>query len=359
MKYAISLNTYAVWTLLLLSMIFSCVDSKGQGAAGGTTRALDSEGTLTLPNDLSPTEVFTTNSPFLLVKAAKGADYRALYSWEPGNKPKLIIGGRDLDVARLTDDVFASWYSQDDKEYVATLNAQQLISQPLLLPAGTPTGWGGCQGDIRILVCIGNRPGMSINDKDFDGMAFSAVLVIDLEQRKPSWFPVKNQTYFYFDPVKKLIYLSALDNPSLESPIGIFDLAGKLRANAQFWNIAHSPSGRFADSIQVDGSEFWAIYDAKSKAVLLTFNCSKPGCKTGDREEDHFRNPAFENEIIALQTGGAYGKGGTCDIYQVSPTKLMKRLPCSGLPVYDWSRDGREIITIEYEGGKFRRQLVN
>jgi hypothetical protein len=360
MKSPISLKNCVLSAALLAGMIFARVDSTPQGTANPAVHPPGSEATLILPKGLSPTEVFTTSSQSLVVKVASGAaNYRALYSWEPGNDPKLIIGGSDVDVVRLTDDVFASWYSQNDKEFIVTMNAQQLVSQPLLLPPGTPTGWYGCEGDVRTLVCIGNRPGMSVNDKDFDEMAFSAVLTVDLEQEETSWFPVEHGTYHHFDPAKKIIYLSNLDNPTINSPIGILDLAGKPRGKAQFWDTDRSPSGRFADSVQAEGSEGWEIYDAKSKAGLLAFNCSKPGCRVGDREESHFRSPVNDGEIVALQEGGAYGKGGTCDIYQVSPPRLLKRLPCGGLPVYDWSRDGREIITIEYETGRFCRQAVH
>jgi hypothetical protein len=31
----------------------------------------------------------------------------------------------------------------------------------------------------------------------------------------------------------------------------------------------------------------------------------------------------------------------------------------SGLAVFDWSRDGRELVTIEYESEEYRRELIN
>ncbi|MFZ3258234.1 MAG: hypothetical protein WA170_14140, partial [Candidatus Acidiferrales bacterium] len=64
-------------------------------------------------------------------------------------------------------------------------------------------------------------------------------------------------------------------------------------------------------------------------------------------------------QIVAIRSGGAYGKGGACDIYQLSPPRLLKPVPCVGLPAYDWSRDGRELATLQYEGNVFRREPVN
>ena len=137
------------------------------------------------------------------------------------------------------------------------------------------------------MVCIGNLPAMTADNKDYDEMGFSAVLVIDLGQRKSSWFPVKHQTYFHFNPARKLIYVGDETAPSLSNSIKAFDLAGHGRGKSQFWDFSLSPSGRFAESLQEDGSESWEVYEVASKNVLLEFNCDKPGCKLGDREERH------------------------------------------------------------------------
>jgi hypothetical protein len=95
-----------------------------------------------------------------------------------------------------------------------------------------------------------------------------------------------------------------------------------------------SPSGRFVESLQEDGAESWEVYEAESMKVLLTFNCDRPECKEGDRHE-HQWNPKFTDQMIAIRSGGAYGKGGACDVYKLSPPYLMKTIPCGGLPVYD------------------------
>ncbi len=314
---------------------------------------------LVLPGKLSPTEVFTTTTPSLVIKAAADAEYRSLYSWVPGGAPKIIVRGRDLDVTRLSNDVFAAWFSENNQESIVILNAQGLISAPLMLPPGGPTGWQGCEGDLRNIVCIGNRPEMKVDDKEYDEMGFSAVLVVDLEKHRTSWFPVEHQTYFHFNSTRKLIYLGDLDTPSMSSPVKAFDLTGNEHWRAQVWDMTLSPSGRFADSLQEDGSESWKVYDVASKQVLLAFNCDKPGCKVGDRDEGHYWNPVFDGQVVALRTGGAYGAGGTCDVYQVAAAHLVKRISCGGLPVYDWSRDGREIITIKYEGGEYQRDAIN
>ncbi len=314
---------------------------------------------LSLPDGLSPTEVFTTTSAAFVIKAAADADFRSLYSWEPGNSPRLIIKGRDLDVARLSDDIFVAWYGQSNEESVVTLSTQKLISEPMPLPNGGPSGWWGCEGDTRYIACIGNRPGMSADDKDYDEMGFSAVLVVDPQLRKSSWFQVGDQNYFRFYSQLRKIYVGNLVSPSPSSPVKIFDMDGKIQGTTQFVNAALSRSGRFADSFQEDGSEFWAIYDVKYRKALLSFNCDKITCKVGDRDEGHEWNPIYEGQIVALRGGGAYGAGGTCDIYQAAPPRLIKTVPCEGLPVYDWTRDGRELVTIAYEGGKFSRQPVN
>ena len=343
--------------LVMLGALCACRDNKTPSAAVNSSEVIRSA-TLSLPKDLSPTGVFTTNSSSLVIKAAADARHRSLYSWEPGKAPKLIFEGGNLDVIRLSGDTFAAWYSQNNQEAIVTLNAQGLIAQPLMLPQGGPTGWGACEGDPRNIVCIGDPPGMGAEDKDYDEMGFSAVLVIDLGQRKTSWFPVKHQTYFHFDPARERIYVSDLAGPSLSSPVEFFNLAGNV-GGASVSDMTLSRSGRFTESLQEDGSEFWAIRDSTSKKVLLAFNCDKPECKPGDRYEDHYWNPVFDGQVVALNLGGAYGKGGTCDVYQCSPPRLVKRIPCDGLPVYDWSRDGRELITISYEGGKFHREPVN
>ena len=201
---------------------------------------------------------------------------------------------------------------------------------------------------------------MRADDKDYDEMGFSAVLVIDLEQKKTSWFPVKHQTYFHFDPARRQIYVSGdQTNLNLSSRVESFDLAGSGRREAHVLDMTLSPSGHFADSLQEDGAESWEVYDAASKRALLAFGCDKPGCKLGDRQEGHYWNPVFDGQFVALREGGAYGKGGMCDVYQAAQSRLVKSVPCDGLPVFDWSRDGCELITIKYEGGEYRRELVN
>src|SRR5260221_10322604 len=100
------------------------------------------------------TALFTTKSHSLIVKAAERFD-RAAYAWEPGQKPKLLVQGNMLEITRLSDDNFAAlYYDSDDQTSVVTFNAQQLTLQPLSLPK-TPSGWGRCQGNDQVLVCIG------------------------------------------------------------------------------------------------------------------------------------------------------------------------------------------------------------
>jgi len=311
-----------------------------------------------LPKDMSPTAVFTTTSPSLVIKGAADKYYRSLFSWEPDKAARLLVKGRNLEVTRLSDDVFATWYFENSQEVLVTLNAQELTSR-LLLPEGGPAGWQGCAGDTHYVVCIGD-PGMKAEDPDFDEMAFSAVLVVDIEHQKATWFPVKHQTYFHPDLKRRLV--SVIDNVAPSTTpysVNAFDLSGKNRGRARATDILpQSPSGRFAESLQEDGDESWELYDAASKRVLLAFNCDRPECKVGDRE-DHMWNPAVDGQVVALDEGGAYGKGGTCSVYQCLPPQLVKRVSCGGLAVYDWSRDGRELVTIEYEGGKLRRERVN
>lgn len=315
--------------LILLGALCACRDSQAQSAVVGNSGAAIRDATLSLPKDSSPTGVYTTRSLSIIVKTGDitPADRyrRSLYAWEPGKQPKFIVGGHFLDVTRLSDDTFAAYYFDNKKEAIVTLNSQGLISQPLMLPQGGPTGWGGCDGNTRIIVCIGNPPGTSFDYKEYDEMGFSAVLVIDLEQRKTSWFPVKHQTYFHFDPALKLIYVGDLAAPSMNSPLESFDLAGNRRGRANVWNTSLSPSGHFAGSLQEDGSESWKVYDVASKKVLLAFHCDKPECKLGDQIENHYWNPVFDGQVVALNSGGAYGKGGTCDVYQTSPPRLVKR----------------------------------
>lgn len=128
---------------LLLASACSCNGRKT--FAAGETPAGDHE-TVPLPKGMSPTGVFTTNSSSLVIKAAGDIDHRSLYSWEPGNAPSVIIEGRDLDITRLSDDTFAAWYSDNNRQEIVTLDAQKLIPQPLKFPNGGPSGWGGCEG---------------------------------------------------------------------------------------------------------------------------------------------------------------------------------------------------------------------
>ena len=320
-----------------------------------------------VPKDSSPTEVFTTTSQSLVVKVGEITPsdkfHRSLYSWEPGQQPKLIIAGHFLEAIRLSDDEFAAeWYSENNEsspvEFV-TLNVSGLTSQPINLPPSGPAGWGGCEGNLHYVVCIGNVPTMKVDDKDYDEMGFTAVLVIDLEQRKTSWFPVQHQTYFRYNSLRKLIYVGDFVNPTMSSPMTSFDLSGHEHGATEAWDVFLSPSGHFAESLQEDGSETWSVYEASSKKTLFAFNCDKPECKVGDREESHYWNPVFDGQFVALGSGGAGGRGGTCDIYQISPPSLLKEYPCDGLPVVDWSRDGRKLITIQGLGGKFHSEAVN
>jgi len=200
---------------------------------------------------------------------------------------------------------------------------------------------------------------MTFEDSDYEEMGFTAVIVIDLVHRKTIWFPVGNRTGFRFDLRRKMIYVIDWTAPSIHGSVVAFDLSGKEHGAAQWWDIMPlSPSGRFAESLQEDGSESWEVYDASDKKMLVAFNCDRAECKLGDRYEQQW-NPVFTDQMVALNSGGAYGKDGTCDLYQFSPPRLVKTFPCSGLPVYDWSRDGREFVTLEYEGGKLRREPVN
>jgi hypothetical protein len=355
--------------LLVFGGICASCSGRAKPLEGDSAKGPNSDvksATFPSPKGASPTEVFTTKTPSLLVKTGDITStdqfQRSLYLWEPGKVPKLIVSGHFLDVIRLSDDDFAAtWYSKNSEdspvEFVA-LNARGHISQPLTLPPSGPTGWGGCEGNTRYVVCIGNLPKMKADDKDYDEMGFSAVLVIDVEQQKTSWFPVKHQTYFHFDPARKQIYVSGgQPNMNLSSPVKSFDLAGKEHGVARVLDMTLSPSGHFAGSLQEDGADSWEVYDAASKRVLLTFGCDKPGCKPGDREEDHYWNPVFDGQFVAIRFSTV--KDGVCDVYQAALSRLVKSVPCGGLAVFDWSRDGRELVTIKYEGGGYRRDLIS
>jgi hypothetical protein len=205
--------TRASALLLVFGILGACRGNRtpsSDGQSGKTSSSSVRSATFPLSKDSSPTAVFTTKSLSLLVKTGDITPtdrfQRSLYLWQPSKEPKLIVAGHFLEVIRLSDDEFAAtWYSENNENSpvaFVTLNARGLISQPLMLPAGGPTGWGGCEGDTRHVACIGNLPGMKTDDKEHDEMGFSAVLVIDLEQRKTSWFPVKHQTSFHFDPAR-------------------------------------------------------------------------------------------------------------------------------------------------------------
>jgi hypothetical protein len=198
---------------------------------------------------------------------------------------------------------------------------------------------------------------MKLDDKDYDEMDFTAVLVIDLVHQKTTWFPVDHQTLFHFDPTRKLIFVSK-DQPSIDisGRVESLDLAGSRRGEACVLDMTLSPSKHFAGSLQEDGVDWWEVFDAASKRALLAFGCDKPGCKPGDREEDHYWNPVFDGQFIAVRSSV---KGGKCDVFQAARSALVKSVPCDDLAVFDWSRDGRELITIESSKGRFRREVIN
>lgn len=311
--------------------------------------------------EMSPTAVFTTTSSSLIVKAAEKY-LRAVYSWEPGKQPSLVTQGNMLDITRLSDDNFAAWYSDNDnQQFVVTFNPQHLTSQPLALPKTVP-GWGECEGNNEVFVCIGNRPGMRMADKDFDEMAFTAVLIVDLgqSQRATHWFGVKHQTDYRFDLAHKLIYVSEWVAPPSSRVVNIFNFKGKKLGASDESNLqARSPSGRFMESLHEDGAEEWRIYEVASKQELFAFNCDKPGCKSGEHG-DYYWNPVIDGQFAVIRDlGQAYGKDSTCDVYQALPQRLLKSIPCDGMPVYDWSRDGKELVTIQYLHGVYRRENVN
>ncbi|MGC2119297.1 MAG: hypothetical protein WA644_09440, partial [Candidatus Acidiferrales bacterium] len=312
-----------------------------------------------LPRGTSPTALFTTNSPSLVIKAASDAYHRSVYSWQPGSRAVLIVEGRDLDVTRLSDNTFAAWFSDGHQEQIVTLNEKRVISLPLVLPNGGPRGWGACEGDSQHVVCIGDRPGMTEQDRDYDETGFTAVLVVDLAARQTNWFSVGDRTHFRFDQRREMVYVVDWDSPSSHRPVEAFDLAGKDRGEAPLRDIMpSSPADQYVESLAEDGSESWEVYNAATMTLVLKFNCDRAGCREGDNDYAPW-NPKFTDQIVAIRSGGAYGKGGACDIYQLSPPRLLKPVPCVGLPAYDWSRDGRELATLQYEGNVFRREPVN
>jgi hypothetical protein len=363
------LTARVIGLLLMVGAICACRVNWAQPVEVEAAKTPDSSirsATFPSSKDSSPTELFTTSMRSVFVKTGDITPtdrfQRSLYLWEPGKQPKLIVSGHFLDVIRLSNNEFAAaWYSKNSEnspvEFV-TLNAQGNISQPLLLPPSGPTGWGGCGGNTRYVACVGNLPEMKADDKDYDEMGFSAVLVIDLEKQKTSWFPVKHQTLFHFDAALKRIYVSEdQDHLNLSSSVESFDLGGNALGEAHVLDMTLSPSGHFADSLQEDGADSWEVYDVASKRVLLSFGCDKPGCKRGDRQEGHYWNPVLDGQFVALRMGG--GTSGMCDVYQAATARLVKSVSCGGLAVFDWSRDGRELITIKYEGGEYRRELIN
>jgi hypothetical protein len=300
--------------------------------------------------------VFTTKSRSLVIQANETV-LRAAYAWEPGQEPKLLVQGKIYGITRLSDDSFAAWYSDhDDQTSVVTFDAHQLTSQPLGLP--NFSGWGVCEGNDEVLVCLGNRPG--IRPEDIDEMGFTAVLVVDLAERKTSWFDVGHRTDYRFDGARKLIYVSDQNARAPRRGVEIFNLKGESLGPSDESHLqATSRSGRFIESLHRDGQESWQIYELATKQQLFAFNCGGPDCKTGDHNDDYW-NPVIDGQFAVVRDSGkAYGKGSTCDVYQTTPPHLVKSFPCDGLMVYDWSRDGKELITLEQQGGSFHRESVN
>lgn len=343
-------------SILVMLGISSLLAGAGSRTSAQGTVPAKGNAILSLPSGMDPTRLFTTTTASLLIKAAKDAKNRYLFSWQAGQAPALITVGRDLEVTRLGDNTFAAWYFDGGQEKLVTLDGQKLLSKPLLLPNGGPTGWQSCRGNVVRVVCIGNLP--TTRDDDSDEMGFTAVLVVNLETRKMNWFPVDYQTYFRFDLARKMIYVT--DDHRIR--VRQFDLAGDDKGSAHVSNVMMpSPSGQFLETLQEDGSEFWAVDEASTMKPLLSFNCDRPGCKEGDRDEDNQHwNPKFSHQLVVIRDGGAYGIGGACDVYQLlDRPNLLKTVPCEGLPVYDWSRDGKAIVTIETERGRFSRQPIN
>jgi len=266
-----------------------------------------------------------------------------------------------LDVTRLSDDTFAAWYSESGHEVLVTFDGQQHVSKPTVLPDGGPVGWGGCEGSSRYVACIG-QPG--VDEKNLDEMAFTGVLVIDLESGQTFSFPVGHQTHFHFNPAQAIVYVTDHTTTGSERKgvVG-FDINGNSVGPAQPSDMAPSPSGRFAETLPEDGAESWAIYDVKTQKTIFDFNCDKPAvCRLGDRSVtgEHDWNPMIPDQIVVLgDAGKAYGAGSTCDVYDVSKARLVKSVSCGGLPVYDWSRDGKELVTLAYMDGVFHRERVN
>jgi hypothetical protein len=329
----------------------------------GQSVASNTDEKFLLADHSSPTGVFTTRSPGLIVKATDKF-LRAAYSWVPGQKPRLLVQGNMLEITRLSDDSFAAWYSEgtsdsDNPRFMVTFNARQLTSQPLALPKAL-MGWGSCKGNDEVVVCLGNRPGMTLEDKDFDEMAFNAVLVIDLVQRRTDWFPVDHRTDYRLDVAHKLIYVSDWVPMPSRRLVDVFNFKGERLRNSQESDLqAKSPSGRFLESVQEEGEEAWQIYDNANGKELLAFNCDKPGCKDG-YHNDYYWNPVIDGQVAVVRDGGqGYGKGTTCDVYQVSPPQLLKSIPCDGFPSYDWSRDGKELIILDESSGMLHRERMN
>jgi len=303
------------------------------------------------------TAVFTTKSRFLIIKAAESS-VRAAYAWEPGQQPKLLVQGNGLEITRLSDDSFAASYADtDDQTVVVTFNAQQLTSQPLALPK-SPSRWAVCEGNDEVLVCLGNQPGMK--SEDIDEMGFTAVLVVDLAERKTSWFGVGHRTAFHLDAARKMIYVSDRYVPVSRRAVEIFNLKGESLGSSDESHLQEkSPSGRFIESLPEDGAESWQIYELATKAELFAFNCDGSACKRGDHGESYW-NPVIDGQFAVIRDSGKpYGKGSSCDIYQASPPHLVKSFLCSSLMKYDWSRDGKDLITMDWDGGTYHRESVN
>jgi hypothetical protein len=132
--------------------------------------------------------------------------------------------------------------------------------------------------------------------------------------------------------------------------VEIFNLKGESLGPSDESHLqATSRSGRFIESLHRDGQESWQIYELATKQQLFAFNCGGPDCKTGDHNDDYW-NPVIDGQFAVVRDSGkAYGKGSTCDVYQTTPPHLVKSFPCDGLMVYDWSRAGRKFPQRECE----------
>jgi hypothetical protein len=246
------------------------------------------------------TAVLTTKSRSLIITAAS-ADLRAAYAWEPGQEPKLLVQGKMLGITRLSDDSFAALYSDiDGQSFVVTFNPQQLTSQPLGLPK-SPSGWGGCEGNDEVLVCQGDRPGM--RPQDVLEMDFTAILVVELAERKTSWFDAGQPRIVYLhrlDVRRKLIYVTGEALNSGET----FTLKGVSLGPSDDSHLqATSPSGRFMESLPADGKESWQIYEGATNQELFAFNCGKAACKSGDNNGDYW-NPVFDGQFVVYRHSG-------------------------------------------------------